>query len=134
MREPGTQEVEAGVKGAFEIAGADHPDTVEVSHAEFCRGLPAGHFRLIVNPDKARKFVRHRLFLIAITLPMAGLGAAAALSGYPWAGLCMVVAAVALNRLVTYQAPKILLHLATQDERTYREAIEFEILEVRRAR
>lgn len=109
-------------------------ETLDISHAEFCRGLPAGHFRLIVNPQKARKYVRHRLFLIALTLPVVGMGAALALSGSPWIGLCMIVAGVALNRLITYQAPKILLYLATQDARTYREAIEFEIMEVRSAR
>jgi hypothetical protein len=108
--------------------------TLDISHAEFCKGLPAGHFRLIVNPQKARKYVRHRLFLIALTLPVVGFGAAFALSGSPWLGLSMIVAGVGLNRLITYQAPKILLYLATQDARTYREAIEFEIMEVRSAR
>ena len=109
-------------------------ETLDISHAEFRRGLPAGHFRLIVDPDKARKYVRHRLFLIAITLPLAGIGAALALSGHPWIGLGLVVAGVLLHRLVSTQASKILLHLATQDARIYREAIDYEILEVRRAR
>jgi len=45
-----------------------------------------------------------------------------------------VLAGVAAHRLVSAQAPKILLHMATQDARIYREAIEFEILEVRLAR
>ena len=115
-------------------ANDDSAETLDVSHADFCRGLPAGHFRLIVNPQKARRYVRHRLFLIALTLPVVGLGAALALSGAPWAGLALILGGVALNRLITYQAPKILLHLATQDARVYREAIEFEILEVRSAR
>lgn len=108
-------------------------ETLDVSHEEFRRGLSAGRFRLIVNPDKARKFVRHRLFLIAFTLPLAGIGAALALSGHPWIGLALVVSGVVLHRLVTTHAPRILLHLATQDGRIYREAIEYEILEVRLA-
>lgn len=110
------------------------PEPIEVSHAEFCRGLPAGHYRLIVNPDKARKYIRHRLFLIAFTLPISGIGVALALSGYPWAGLGLVAAGVLLHRLVNAHAPKILLYLATRDARTYFEAIEYEILEVRQAR
>jgi len=114
--------------------GDQAPQTVEVSHAEFCSGLPAGRFRLIVNPERARKYVRHRLFIIAITLPLVGLGAALALSGYPWVGLALVVAGVLLHRLVTVQAPRILLYLATHDARIYHEAIEYEILEVRLAR
>jgi hypothetical protein len=110
------------------------PQAIEVSHAEFRSGLPAGRFRLIVNPERARKYVRHRLFVVAITLPMVGIGAALALSGYPWVGLALVVAGVLLHRLITAQAPRILLHLATQDARIYHEAIEYEILEVRLAR
>jgi hypothetical protein len=65
---------------------------------------------------------------------MAGIGAALALSGYPWVGLALVVTAVLLHRVVTAQAAKILLHLATQDARIYHEAIDYEILEVRLAR
>ncbi len=113
---------------------ADQPQTVEVSHQEFRTGLPAGRFRIIINPEKARKYVRHRLLLTFIALPLVGIGAALALSGYPWAGLALVVLGVAGHRLVTAQAPKILLHLVLHDERIYREAINFEILEVRLAR
>lgn len=109
-------------------------ETVEVSHAEFCTGLPAGRFRLIVNPDKARKYVKHRLLLTALILPIIGTGIGMAWYGYPWIGLGLVLAGVAAHRLVSAQAPKILLHMATQDARIYREAIEFEILEVRLAR
>ena len=112
----------------------DTPLTVEVSHAEFRQGLPAGRFRLIVNPDKARKYVKHRLLLTFIVLPVVTAGAALALSGYPWAGLALVVGGVAVNRLVSLQAGKILLHLALTDERVYRDAIQYEILEVRLAR
>lgn len=109
-------------------------EPLDISHEEFRTGLPAGRFRLIVNPDKARKYVRHRLFIIGIALPMAGIGSALALSGHPWIGLALVVTAVLLHRVVTAQAPKILLHLATQDARVYHEAIDYEILEVQQAR
>jgi hypothetical protein len=109
-------------------------ETIEVSHQEFRTGLPAGRFRLIVNPDKARKYVRHRLLLVVLMLPLIGIGAALALSGYTWSGLILVGAGVLLHRLTGSHAANILLHLATQDERIYREAIEFEILEVRLAR
>ena len=105
-----------------------------VPHAEFRQGLPAGHFRVIVNPERARKFVRHRLLMMPVTTAMAGIGIALALSQMPWWGLGLIAAAVLLNRLVRLQAAKILLHLATQDDKTYFEAMEFEILEVRRAR
>jgi hypothetical protein len=103
-------------------------------HAEFRRGLPAGHFRVIVNPELARKFVRHRLLILPIALAMSGIGIALALYAMPWWGLGLVAAAVLLNRLVRHQAPKILLHLVKEDERVYFEAMEYAILEVRRAR
>ena len=109
-------------------------DTLEVSHQEFRSGLPAGRFRLVVNPDKARKYVRHRLLLTFLALPVIGIGAALALSGYTWSGLALVAAGVLAHRIIGAQAPRILLHLALHDARIYREAIDYEILEVRLAR
>ena len=89
---------------------------------------------MIVNPERARKYVRHRLLIFPIALSAAGIGVALAVSGLPFWGIGLVALAVLANRLVSAQAAKILLHLATQDERVYFQAMEFEILEVRRAR
>ena len=113
------------------------PETVEpieVPHTEFCRGLPAGQFRLIVNPDKARKYVRQRLFIVAICMPMSAIGVLLALAGNTWVGLGLVLTSFVLNRGVSAQAAKILLHLVVRDPRAYRDAIDQEILEVRYAR
>lgn len=114
-------------------APAGVPESIYVSHQEFCDGLPAGRLRLIVNPQRAQKYIRHRLFVIGIALPLAGVGTALSLAGHPWAGLPMVAASVLLHRLVKAHAPKILLHLATKDAKTYQEAIDYEIMEVRLA-
>jgi len=113
---------------------ADRPETVEVSHQEFRTGLPAGRFRVIVNPDRARKYVKHRLMLTALILPLIGTGIGMAYFSYPWIGLGLVLFGIAAHRLVAHQAPKILLYMASQDARIYHEAIDFEILEVRLAR
>lgn len=107
--------------------------TVEVSHQEFKTGLPMGRFRLIVNPERAQKYVRHRLFVIGVSLPLLGIGAALALSGHVWWGLPLVLVGALLPRVIKAHAPRILLHLALHDARAYQEAIEYEILEVRRA-
>lgn len=115
-------------------AATQNPDTIEVPHAEFRTGLPAGRFRVIVNPERARKYVKHRLMLTALILPVIGTGIGVAYYGYPWLGLGLVLLGIAAHRLVAHQAPKILLHMAMQDARIYREAIDFEILEVRLAR
>ncbi len=106
-------------------------ETLSVTHAEFCRGLPAGEFSLIVDPVKARKYIRQRLFLLPLMLPVVGIGAALAISGHPWIGLALILGGGFVHRIVTHQAPKILLHLAIKDPRTYFEAIEYEMLEVR---
>jgi len=119
---------------SYTSSGSDAIEPIEVPHAEFCRGLPAGQFRLIVNPDKARKYVRQRLFIAAISMPMSAIGALLALAGNTWVGLGLVLASVVLNRGVSAQASKILLHLAVRDARTYHDAIDQEILEVRHAR
>ena len=119
---------------------ASLPDSVSaaeeaqlIPYAEFCRGLPAGHFKLIVNPKLARIFIRQRLMLMPMSLTIAGVGIALALTGQPWWGLGLVVAAVLLNRLIRHQAPKIAVQLATSSEPTYHELTAKGILEVRRA-
>jgi hypothetical protein len=104
---------------------------VEVSHAEFCAGLPAGLFHLIVNPEKAQKYIKHRLFVVGIALPIIGLGTALSWSGYSWAGLPLIAIGFLLPRVVKAHAPKILLYLAQRELRTYRDALEFEIMEIR---
>lgn len=112
-----------------------HPthEPIYLSYAEFRAQLPTGGLRLIVDPVRAQKYIRHRLFIVGIALPLMGIGTALALSGYPWAGLPMVLIGIILPRVVKSQAAKILLYLAQQDAKTYQEAIDFEILEVRYA-
>jgi hypothetical protein len=112
--------------------GAEEP--IYVPHEEFRAGLPAGQFRLIVNPERASKYVKHRLLLTALILPIVGAGIGMAFYGYPWIGLVLVILGVVAHRIVAHQAPKILLHMALGDAKVYHEALDFEILEVRRAR
>jgi hypothetical protein len=109
-------------------------EAIYVPHAEFRAGLPAGQFRLIVNPERAKKYVKHRLMLTALILPLVGTGIGMAYMGYRWLGLCIVIVGVAAHRLVAMQAPRILLHMIQRDSKIYHEALEFEILEVRRAK
>jgi hypothetical protein len=104
-----------------------------VPHADFVRGLPAGQFKVIVNPELARPWVRGRLLIVPICLTVAGLGTALALAGHPWWGLGVVAFAVLLNRAVRLQAPQILLYLATQSEPIYLRAMEQGLLEVQAA-
>jgi hypothetical protein len=109
------------------------PEPIEVPFEDFRLGLPAGRYRIIMNPQRARQYVKHRLLLTALILPVIGTGIGMAWYGYPWIGLALVLGGVAAHRLVAHQAPKILLHMALRDARIYREAIDFEIMEVRLA-
>jgi hypothetical protein len=104
-----------------------------VAHEEFRAGLPAGRFRVVVNPKLARRYVSQRLLLLVVVMPVIGGGIALALLGAIWAGGAVVAAGIALNRIVMWQAPRILLHLALRDPKVYAFATEHALMEVRRA-
>lgn len=110
---------------------APEQEALNIPHEEFRKGLPAGRFHVIVNPKLAQKYVRHRLFVVGFSLPLLGIGAALAVSGYTWVGLPLVLAGFLLPRIIKAQAPKILLYLAQHDAKTYIEAMRYGILEVR---
>ncbi|MCC2636057.1 MAG: hypothetical protein K0S48_3943 [Ramlibacter sp.] len=90
-----------------------------VAYEDFRSGLPAGRFRVIVDPKLARRYVSQRLMLVVVVLPVIGVGMALALTGRTWPGLALIAAGVLLNRVVMWQAGRILLHLALHDPKTY---------------
>ncbi|HEY0823686.1 MAG TPA: hypothetical protein VGD76_07860 [Ramlibacter sp.] len=104
-----------------------------IGHEEFRAGLPAGRFRVVVNPKLARRYVAQRLLLIVFVMPIIGVGLALALTGRTWPGALLVAAGVLLNRVVMWQAPKILLHMATRDPAVYEFVTQNGLMEVRRA-
>jgi hypothetical protein len=116
--------------------GAVEPENlaVAVSFQEFKNGLPFGRFRLIVNPDKAYRYVRHRLYLNGVSIPLLGAGVACGLVGYHVIGAILCVLGFGMRWIVKRQGPQILLHLVQNDAKTYHDAIEYEIMEVRMAR
>jgi hypothetical protein len=104
-----------------------------VDFEEFRAGLPQGRFRVIVNPKLARRYVSQRLLLIVVLIPVIGIGLALALLGATWTGAALVFGGVAFNRILMWQAPKILLHMAARDAKHYEYATQNGLLEVRRA-
>jgi hypothetical protein len=110
---------------------AEH--TEYVAHEEFRAGLPAGRFRVVVDPKLARRYVAQRLLLLVIVMPVIGAGIALALTGATWAGAGLVVLGVLLNRVVMWQAPRILLQLALRDPKVYEHVTQNGLMEVRRA-
>jgi hypothetical protein len=103
-----------------------------IAHEEFRAGLPAGRFRVIVDPKQARRYVARRLLLLVVVTPLIGVGLAFALMGRTWPGALLVAAGVLLNRVVMWQAPKILLHMATRDPAVYEFVTHNGLMEVRR--
>jgi hypothetical protein len=67
-----------------------------------------------------------------LTLLLVGVGAALALWGLRWSGALLVMLGIVARRLVGHQAPRLLLHLATQDARVYDEVTSEGLMEVRR--
>lgn len=102
------------------------------AYEEFRDGLPRGRFRVIVNPDLARQFVTQRLHATPVAIAIIGPGIASALAGYPVAGALLVAGGILFRRAIKWQAPKILLHLASRHSATYYDATTNGVMEVRR--
>jgi hypothetical protein len=116
------------------VAGSEDEDLAEyIPHEEFRAGVAHGRFRLVVNPKLARRYIARRLLLLVLLMPLIGVGLALALSGATWAGALLVFAGVALNRVVMWQAPKMVVHMATRDASVYDFVTGNGIMEVRRA-
>jgi hypothetical protein len=104
-----------------------------IAHEEFRAGLPAGRFRVVIDPKLARRYVAQRLLLVVVVMPVIGVGIALVLTGRTWPGALLVAAGVLLNRVVRWQAPKILLHMALRDAAVYEFVTHNGLMEVRRA-
>jgi hypothetical protein len=117
------------------VAGA--PSEAEfaeyIAHEEFRAGLPAGRFRVVVDPKLARRFIARRLLLLVVLMPVIGVGLALVLTGVTWPGALLVAAGVVVNRVLMWQAPKLLLQMALRDPAVYEFATHNGLLEVRRA-
>ena len=114
-------------------AGAETDFAEHVAFEEFRAGLPAGRFRVVVDPKLARRYVSQRLLLIVLLMPLIGIGIALALLGARWTGGLLVACGVVLHRLLMWQAPQILLHMAAGDAKVYAHATQSGLMEVRRA-
>lgn len=104
-----------------------------IAHEEFRNRLPHGAFRVIIDPLKARQEVKRRLMLLPIVIAVIGAGILCALAGHPYWGGALVFVGIALNRIVTRAAGRILLQLALQDAKVYTYVTQNGILEVQRA-
>jgi hypothetical protein len=118
------------------VGNNDDAQTVPyIAHEEFVRGVPYGHFRVIVNPTLARPYVVQRMRIngLAITSILIGAVLALSVSGQALPGAALVALGIGANRLVRHQAGKIVLHLAVKDPAVYAEVTSNGVMEVRRA-
>jgi len=113
-------------------SAADAASAEYVAFDDFRSGLPRGRFRVIVNPDLARRFVARQTHATPVAIAIVGSGIASALAGYPVAGVMLVVAGIVLRRAIKWQAAKILLHLASRQPAIYHDATANGVMEVRR--
>jgi hypothetical protein len=104
-----------------------------IDHTEFRTGLPAGRFRVVVDPARARPYVVQRTRVNVLAASAIGVGAVLALAGQALPGGVLVALGIAANRVVRHQAAKIVLHLATSDAAVYAEVTGNGVMEVRRA-
>lgn len=109
------------------------PDVADyVSHEQFRAGLPRGRFRVIVNPKLARGYLRQRLRLLPIVIFIIGAGLAFAFAGQTVVSALLVFAGIALDRVVVWNAGKILIYLAGRDSQIYDFVTQNGVMEVRR--
>jgi hypothetical protein len=113
---------------AAESAFAEH-----VPFEEFREGLPLNRFRVIVNPELAWPFVAQRANVAPVAISVVGIGIALALAGHAIVGALVVTAGIVFRRAVRWQAPALLLQLASRIPAAYADATAQGVMEVRRA-
>jgi hypothetical protein len=110
----------------------DMNDTEYIAFEEFRDGLPRGRFHVVVNPALAQRFVAQRVNATPVAIAIIGPGIAAALAGYPVVGGLLVALGILFKRVIKWQAPKLLLHLASQQPGAYLDATSHGVMEVQR--
>ena len=80
----------------------------------------------------AQRFVAQRVNATPVAIAIIGPGIAAALAGYPIAGGLLVALGILFKRVIKWQAPKLLLHLASHQPAAYLDATSIGVMEVQR--
>jgi hypothetical protein len=112
---------------------ADQATAAHIPFEAFRDGLPQGRFRVIVNPDLAPRFVAQRVNAVPVAIFVIGIGIAFALSGKAVVGALIVTAGILFRRAVKWQAPTLLLQMASRLPAVYADATSQGVMEVRQA-
>lgn len=116
------------------VTEPEENEALALEHQDFCANLPRGTYRVIINPHKAERYLKHKLFIMGVTVPLIGTGIALVLIGHAVIGCTLGVIGFVIPRIIKRQAGPILLHLVQHDRKTYYDAINYEIMEVRLSR
>ena len=101
-----------------------------MTREEFTRAYAAGQVRVQIDPKRAARYVSQRLWLPLVRLPILGSGVALALIRHWWIGLALFLLGLALPWLIRKTAPNFVLTQTFQDDETYRDAVQREIIRI----
>lgn len=116
------------------MAANDDRRTAEfIAFEEFRNGLPHGRFHVVVNPALAQPFVAQRVNAVPVAIALLGIGIACVLANNRVLGVLLVALGMLWRRAIKWQAPKILLYLASRQPRAYYDATTQGVMEVQRS-
>lgn len=101
-----------------------------MTREEFTRAYAAGQVHVQIDPKRAARYVSQRLWLPLVRLPILGSGLALVLIRHWWIGLALFLFGLALPWLVKRTAPNFVLTQTFQDDDTYRDAVQREIIRI----
>ncbi len=101
-----------------------------MSHAEFIEAYATGRVRVDVDSAAAARFVSARLLLPLVTLPFLGIGVGAALIGWIWTGLAIIILAMAARWIIRRSAGHFVLTQSLADGDFSRAAVDGCVLKI----
>ena len=101
-----------------------------MTHGEFVDGYKAGSIRVNVDRAGAARYLSARLLLPFVTLPVLGVGVAAALTGWVWTGLAIIGAATLARILIRWSAPHFVIVQALEDRQFYEDVAAKGLLQI----
>jgi hypothetical protein len=101
-----------------------------MTREEFTRAYAARKIRVQIDARRAAQYVSQRLWLPLVRLPILGGGVALALIRHWWLGLALFLLGLALPWIIKRTAPNFVLTQTFQDDETYRDAVQREIIRI----
>ena len=94
-----------------------------LSHQEFVAQYHAGRLRAVIDRKAAARFVSARMLLPLVLLPVLGLAVGLAMTGSPWSGLAVFLAALGLRALIRATSHGFVLTRVLEEPQFYDAAV-----------